>query len=110
MSNNSVASPRVPGSEHIPFRPINAHGRTPKVLRADGSEIAWKNPLAEPLYQVRVDCAERGNIAIGPKMGAGVCDQMLSAIKLAIRSGKVAGWSNPYIVAVPRERAVARAF
>lgn len=107
---NRVASPRVPGSEHIAFRPINAHGKTPVITRPDGSVIDWKSPLAEQAYQVRVDDRERGDIAIGPKCVLGLADQLCAATKLAIKSGKITGWSNPHVVSVPRERALARVF
>ena len=107
---NKVSGPRVPGSEHIPFNPINPWGRTPVVKRHDGSVVDWKNPLRVRLYQVFVEDREKGEIAVGPKVQMDVCDQTLSAIKIAIKSGKITGWANPHIKAAPSERAVARVF
>lgn len=106
----TASGPRVPGSEHIPFKPFNAHGKSPKIVGANGQTLDWKNPLAEPLFQVFVEDRERGYIAIGPKMGQAVADQFLAATKLAIKSGKISGWSNPHVISAGRQRAVSRVF
>lgn len=95
---NTVSGPRVPGSEHIPFKPFNPHGKTPTVTRRDGSVIEWKSPIREPLFQVFVEDKEKGRIPIGPKMGMAVCDSVASACQLAIKSGRIHGWSNPHVV------------
>jgi hypothetical protein len=107
---NRVSGPIVPGSEHIPFRPINAHGKTPVVLRRDGTVIDWKNPLREVIAQVKVLDREKGEIAIGPKVAMAVADQLCATVKLAIKSGKISGWSHPHVVPCAAERAVARVF
>ena len=107
---NRASGPIVPGSEHIPFKPINAHGKTPVVMRKDGSVINWKSPLGEPMFQVHVQDREHGDLPIGPKFAMGIADQLCATVKIAIKSGKITGWSNPHVVSAPRERAVARVF
>lgn len=110
MSHNKVSGPVVPGSEHIPFRPFNPHGKAPEVRRANGTVADWKNPLAVDLYQVYVLDSERGTIPIGPKAAMDVCDQLLSAVKLAIKAGQIHGWASPTLVKIGKQRAVSRLF
>lgn len=98
---NRVLAPRVPGSEHIPFKPFNPHGKAPVVTRKDGTVIDWKSPLREPLFQVFVDDQERGRIAIGPQIGMAIADQAASACRLAIKAGRISGWSNVSVERVP---------
>lgn len=85
---------RVPGSEHIPFNPINPWGRAAK---ARGMPDGWKSPLNEPLFQVFVDDRESGRLAIGPKMIRSIADEFHSAVNLAIKSGRIRGWANPHL-------------
>jgi hypothetical protein len=94
---NTVSAPRVPGSEHIPFKPFNPHNKTPTVTRADGSVVEWKSPMREKLYQCFVEDVDRGHIPIGPKVGMAIADSFRSATQLAIKSGKITGWSNPHV-------------
>jgi hypothetical protein len=108
--SNHVSGPRIPGSEGIPFSPINPWGREPVVKRRDGTVINWKSPLREPIFQVFVEDAEQGLIPIGPKCPMGMADNFLAATKLAIRSGRISGWTNPHLVKAPPERAAARVF
>jgi hypothetical protein len=98
---NRVLGPRVPGSEHIPFSPMNLPGGemlTGKVRNADGKLIDWKSPLRERHYQVVVEDRNLGCIPVFPKAGMALADQFCSTLKLAIKSGRISGWSNPHVV------------
>lgn len=80
------------------------------MTRPDGTVIDWKTPLGAPMFQVRVQDREKGEIAIGPKCVMGLADQLCAATRLAIKSGKISGWTNPHVVSAGRERALARVF
>lgn len=86
-----------PGSK-IPYSPINPHGR--KARYPDG----WKSPLREPLFQVYVNDQLRGDIPIGPKVRNDVASQICAAVQVAIKSGKINGWSSPTVVKAPPEQ------
>jgi hypothetical protein len=94
---NTVLGPRVPGSAHIPFNPINKWGGKPKVFRADGSVIDWKSPIREPLFQVHVDTRE-GSIPIGPRIGLAIASEIAATTQVAIKAGRIHGWANPTVV------------
>jgi hypothetical protein len=101
---NRVSGPRMPGSEHIPFSPINPWGR--KAAMPAG----WKSPLERRLYQVWVDDSEKGEIPVGPAMGKDVIDDLHATINLSIKSGRITGWANPTIKPLPLQMAVGRVF
>ena len=96
---NTVSGPRVPGSAHIPFNPQNAFGKTPTVRTKDGKIIDWKSPIREPLFQVMVEDETKGLIAVSPKMRHDVIADLASLTNIAIKSGRISGWTNPHIVA-----------
>jgi hypothetical protein len=101
---STVIGPRVPGSEHIPFKPINPWGRKAKMPEG------WVSPLERRVYQLYVDDKDKGTIAICPRMQRPIVEEWLAALKIAIKTGKITGWSNPHIRAAPLERAVSRLF
>lgn len=88
----------VPGSEKIPFNPINPWGQKPVVRRKDGSIMNWKSPLAEPLFQVHVLDHKRGDLRIGPKIRRDIADQLCANVTIAIKAGKITGWSSPCVL------------
>lgn len=77
-----------PGSDK-PFRPLNPWGRAvPKATR----------PEREPLYQLVVKRAGRGEIPFGPKMHRRFIDELYATVDGAIRSGVEKELSDPHIV------------
>lgn len=94
---NKVGDTFFPGSK-TPFRPINPYG-----ARANVPE-GWKNPLKEKLYQVFVDDQKRGQIPIGPKIRFDVATQLCSNTNIAIKAGKISGWSSAHISPAPAEQ------
>lgn len=92
----------------IPFNPINPHGsraRYPDGRRAGlDAPPGWKSPLREPLYQVHVEDKDRGHIPIGPKVRNDIASQLCAAVQTAIKSGRVTGWANPYVMRAPPEQ------
>jgi hypothetical protein len=86
-----------PGSK-VPFNPINPWGR--KAAYPDG----WKSPMREPLFQVHVMDNERGVIPIGPKVANDLASELCAATRLAIKTGRITGWSDPTVLPAPAER------
>ena len=96
---NTVSGPRVPGSEHIPFNPINPWGRKPTVRRADGTEIDWTSPLRQPIYRVVAeDIATGKTIPIFPATQLQYADEFCAMVKRMIKQGFEKQWSNPTVV------------
>lgn len=94
---NKVGDIFFPGSK-VPFNPINPHGA--KARYPDG----WKNPMQQKLYQVFVQDKDKGAIPIGPKCGHDIADELCAATQIAIKSGRVTGWSSPTVLPAPAER------
>lgn len=86
-----------PGSK-IPFNPINPHGARAKM------PIGWKNPLKRKLYQVHVMDKDGGHIRVGPKIEIDVASELCATIQMAIKAGKITGWSSPTVIACPPEQ------
>lgn len=86
-----------PGSK-IPFNPINPHGSRAKMPKG------WKNPLARKLYQVHVMDAKHGHLRVGPKVELTVADELCAAMKIAIKAGKISGWTSPTVMPAPPEQ------
>lgn len=95
---NRVLGPRMPGSEHIPFRPINPHGSRPVVKDANGNLIEWKSPLREQLYRVMVEDREGNLINASPATQQQYAVEFCSMVNRMIREGKETIWSNPHVV------------
>jgi hypothetical protein len=89
---NRVSSPRVPGSEHIPFNPINPHGSRAKM------PVGWQSPFREQLFQVFVEDRSKGCIPIGPKISLNVASEVCALTTIAIKSGRIHDWANPHVL------------
>jgi len=60
--------------------------------------MATKRRVKEPLYQVFVLDRQYGNIPVSPMMNKQVCEQILSVVSYAIKSGKRTDWADPTMV------------